>query len=115
MARITQRLVDKQFQWSNECWRKAILEVYSDELTVAHNVWSVNELTALLTNHRRDWRPEVHKVYLERLVELPTDQIEIIIETYNKGKFPRSPLTIDVLTSELLERSINSETKGQRE
>ena len=55
--------------------------------------------------------PEVNTLYLEKLCKLDTQKLELIIEAYNKGKQYRSASTIDVLLSELFERSIN---RGKR-
>ena len=41
--------------------------------------------------------------------------LELIVDAYNRGKQYRSAGTIDVILSELLERSVNPETRSEHE
>lgn len=122
MARWTKKLIEQQLTWTNDCFRLALIEVFGHILTNEQKSLNTRELKLELIGLWRAkydpkrgwvWPEEVNQAYLKYLRLLPTEQIELIIEAYNKDKFSRSPLIIEVLTSELLERVMNSETRNK--
>ena len=106
-------LIKKQLAWTDVCFKQALLDVFGDQLSDEEKLLKGVQLKQLIAdkddaNYIVDgWPPSVNEAYLVHMRKLTTDQIELILEAYNKGKQWRSPLTIDVLTTELFERATN--------
>ena len=113
-------MIDTQFSWTNECFKQALIETYGHQLSEEDKALSCVELSRIIANENdigrfktgKGWPAPVNEAYLRNIRQLPTEQIELIVEAYNKGKFNRSPLTIDVLLSELMERVIENQTRS---
>jgi len=109
--RWTKKLVKKQFMWTNHCYKLALLDFYGDKIPKERHNDSANNLQKFIVfdlgfSTRRD-NDKITELYYSHIKKLSTEKIILIIEAYNLGKQGRSPLTIDVLTTELLERTIN--------
>lgn len=116
MARWSKKLIREQMSWTNKCFHKALLDVYGEELTNEEKSLDLVDLKVILKQKKKDvWSQHVNEIYLNYIRQLKTDQIELIIDAYTKGKQYRSAGTIDVLMSELLERSADSETRKNNE
>jgi hypothetical protein len=112
MARWSKKLLREQMSWTSRCFRRALLDVYGETLTDEEKNLDLLDLKVIIVRKGNEiWTQQTNEIYLGYLRELKTDQIELIIDAYTKGKQYRSPLTIDVLMSELLERSANPETR----
>jgi hypothetical protein len=119
MARLTQSLIKKQFEWTSKCFKQAVLTAYKDVLPKSASRWGLNQIKKYIMYREVSevngtwygYERDVNEFYLTNIVKLDTEKIEIIIDAYNKGKQHRSPLTIEVLTSELLDRALRSETR----
>jgi hypothetical protein len=107
MARWTKQLIREQFAWTSKCFKQALLDLYGHKLTELEKSCDVPAILETLAVRRiyPQQDQQTNERYLTYITKLPTNQIELIIEAYSKGKFKRSPLTIDVLLSELLERA----------
>ena len=114
MARWTKKLIAEQLAWSGVCYRQALFHHYGhllgDKEKRLHN-GMVIELIRERLKVAKLQDPELTATYLYNLCKLSTDKIELIIEAYHKGKQWRSPSTIDVLLSELFERSTNKKRR----
>lgn len=116
MAKWSKKLLRQQMSWTNVCFRKALLEVYGDELTDEEKSLELLDLKVILVKKGKETHSQpINEIYLRYLSDLKTDQIELIIDAYTKGKQYRSAATIDVLMSELLERSAYPETRKKHE
>jgi hypothetical protein len=100
-------LKKKQMAWTNQCYKAAVLEVMGDKIPEHTKKLSAQALNEFIYRelglHRAP--PEVNELYLANIRKLSTSRIELIIEAYEKKIQWRSAATIDVLMSELLERS----------
>jgi hypothetical protein len=116
MAKWSKKLIRQQMSWTNKCFRKALLDIYGDELTNEEKNLDLMDLKVILMRQGKEVHSQyINEIYLGYLCELKTDQIELIIDAYTKGKQYRSAATIDVLMSELLERSANPESRKKHE
>ena len=118
MARWTKKLIAQQLAWTDVCYRRALLDHYDHLFTEEERDYDTPEMTLILQEHlkvKHVTSPELNTTYLKYICELETDKLELIVEAYNKGKQYRSASTIDVLLSELFERSANPETRSKHE
>jgi hypothetical protein len=112
MAKWSKKLIRQQMSWTNKCFHSALVEVYSDDLTDEEKSLDLLDLKVILVKKGKEVHSQfINEIYLRYLSDLKTDQIELIIDAYTKGKQYRSASTIDVLMSELLERCANPESK----
>lgn len=117
MARWTKKLIAKQIEWTDNAFRDALHELYGKYLSEAEKEMDLLDLKRLI---ELDWReevrtPESNALYIRNLKRLPTEQIELIIEAFQKGKQYRSGATIEHLMTELFERSAIPETRNEHE
>lgn len=112
IPRWTKKRIKEQFSWTNECFRKALLDVYGETLSAEEKRGTTSQIgKTLFFKDKEIHCQQTNEAYLAYLCKLPTEQIELIIDANAKGKQHRSPLTIDVLMSELLERAANPDTR----
>jgi hypothetical protein len=118
MAKWTQKLITQQLEWTNVCFDRALLDVYGHQLDEREKKLSGTRLKLAIAQKNNEnliaahalnrtvlQSPAVNEAYLHHIRQLPTEQIELIVEAYQKGKQTRSYSTIDVLMSELFERA----------
>lgn len=114
MARkITEKQKTKIWLSTSACYCKALKECYPDILKNADES-KFNEL-----NYDRELRKhlamagvderndEIHRMYMKHVLNLSTSELEAIIEADKQKVIRRAPYTIDEITYELLNRSIN--------
>lgn len=112
IPRWSKKRIREQFSWTNRCFLKALLDVYGDILSNEEKRGTTVDVSrAVLGKGKEIHCQQTSEAYLLHLRKLKTEQIELIIDASAKGKQHRNPLTIDVLMTELFERSANSETR----
>jgi hypothetical protein len=113
VARWSKSLIAKQLEWSEACYREALLHHYGHLLNSGEKAEPIRYIKLTLKEKlgEEPISSDVNSTYLDNLRKLDTNQLELIIEAHNKGKQYRSPSTIDVLLSELFERATNPQKK----
>jgi hypothetical protein len=100
MARMTRKLISQIWDSTQKCWDKALDDYYN-----AHpkkiRAYSSRDIFA------EDKEP-IDQLYRNNMKSLSTEELELIIESYKKGKIKRAPVTIDFIMSELLERHMEN-------
>ncbi len=117
MARWTKKLLKEQMGWTDECYKKALIEVYGADMTPAEKEQNVIDMKRMIW---ADWNeeirtPEINAIYLRNLCQLESEKLSLILEAFQKGKQHRAQVTMDAIMTELFERSANSETRGKDE
>ncbi|CAM6003919.1 unnamed protein product [Sphagnum balticum] len=117
MARWTKKLIAQQMEWTNECFKKSLIDVYGEHMSEAEKEQDCQDICGMI---KLDWReevqtPETNQLYLKYLCNLDTNKLSLILEAYKLGKQFRNATTMDVIMSELLERSVNPETRHRHE
>jgi hypothetical protein len=119
---ITKDTIRNQQNWTNECFRQALLVYYKDvfDMDKAKNsVRNVKDLVNILRGIKsigsKYNTPELHRLYIKNILKLNTDKLEVIVECNRQGKQRRNPDTIEQILTELLERSLISETREKHE
>src|ERR1051325_10528813 len=115
MARMTRKLVKHISATTDVCYMKALGEEYPHVFREAISTFThyhVSDMKDALVELDLPIRSEsINNRYLDHLVKLDTYMLELIVEADRKGKFRRSPFTIDAILGELLHRASVSETK----
>lgn len=112
IPRWSKKRIREQFSWTNKCFYKALLDVYGDILSNEEKKGTTVDVSRVILGKGKEIHcQQTSEAYLSHLRKLTTEKIELIIDANVKGKQHRNPLTIDVLMSELLERSAISETR----
>jgi hypothetical protein len=102
MARMTQKLLDKIWKSTEDCWHKAV-----DDFYITHP----NEPRLEVGGYRHIYsqhKEAIDQAYRFHLSKLTTQEIELVIEAYKKKKQRRSQVTMDYLTGVLLERCMDT-------
>ena len=116
MARWTKKLIAQQNEWTSECFKRVLLDVYGKSLSHEEKAMPCNELSIhlRLDLHEEIHTPETAALYLKYVLALDSEKLSLILEAFQKGKQYRKQETIDAIMTELFERSANSETKRRR-
>ena len=117
MARWTKKLIAQQLQWTDECFKKALIDVHGEFMSEDEKEQDCYNMSMMI---KLDWReetrtPDTNQRYLKHLCDLDTDKLSLILEAYKLGKQFRHATTMDVIMSELLESSVNPETRHKHE
>ena len=111
---LTKKRIVEQLEWSNACYRDAIYRHFGHILPIEADACSIGKVKLMVMESLEvdsfDF-PDVTTTYLNNLRQLETDQLELIVEAYHKGKQWRSASTIDVLLSELFERATQKQKR----
>jgi hypothetical protein len=109
---LSRSVLKKQLEWTNCCFRAAILEVYSPYLTQKQKRLHLTSLKTLieLEYPHEPYPPEVHRAYMRHVLAMSTRRLEIVLAAFQQDKQYRKQETIDAIMTELFERSV-SETK----
>lgn len=112
MARMTKKLISKIWDWTNNCYRKALIEVYNDFFsdeeikTLNHKEMKIRLDIALKPIRT----PEISNAYIKYLfLDLNSDQLSLIVKAHKLGKAKRSEIVIDAIMNELFERSVKEQ------
>lgn len=113
LPKVTKALVKEQLLWTDNCFRKALLDVHGAYLSKKEKRMSVSKLKAIITH---DWReayrtPESNAAYIRHVLKLDSKKLSIILHVCQEGRCNRHPETIEAIMTELFERAANSETR----
>ena len=108
MARMTKKLQKQIMEWTNVCFRQALLEEYPEFFaqwteTAKKDTYNMKSLlwqAGLPINST-----SINDRYLSHLLKLSGDQLSLIVEADQKGHVKRSPVTIHAILDEMLHRS----------
>jgi hypothetical protein len=108
---LTKSQIKKQWYFTNGCFRKALLDHYGKLLAPIERRLNLRDLKFLLAQF--DWPiniPEINQLYMKNVLSLSTERLNLILEAASICN--RKQTTIDAIMTELFERSMDSETKG---
>ena len=111
---MSQSHVDRSWAWTNACFKESLLEEYPNLWRLFRDDWlkraTVEELKQELKDEKLPYRsPTINERYLAKLKDLSTDKLCLIVKLDQTGEVKRHGTTIDVLLTELMERSVNGE------
>lgn len=112
VRKLTEKQVLKCWADTQECYCKALVETYPEELSGAKpESFRVRGVDRELRSHLLDLgleanSPDIHRRYMTHVKQLSTKQLETIIAASNQGQIRRAPHTIDEIASELLDRTL---------
>jgi hypothetical protein len=115
--RWTKKRIEEQLEWTADCYKQGLIDIYGEHMSEAEKEQSCADICRMI---QLDWREEIHTpetsvLYLKYMRQLSTKKLELILDAYKRGKQWRNATTMDVIMSELFERSVNPETRGKHE
>jgi hypothetical protein len=117
MARMTQKLVNEIWRWTNQCYKEALIDAYPDFFT-AKEIAEFDDYDMkykLFTNDLDTKGEAIDQLYIKKILQLDSEKLNLIVESNKKGKIKRASTTIEAILTELLERSANSESRSTHE
>lgn len=107
MARMTKKIISHIWDATNRCYKEALCEEYPDVFK-RFNIDNASDqdMREILFSLQLPARSEsINNKYLDRLVKLPTKELELIVEAHKKEKILRAQPTIEAILDELMLRS----------
>ena len=102
--------VRKSYKLTSDCYERAY-ESCGLDVSELREVYYNTPTDAAL----KEWKDAVEVVdiaYRKEVCKLPTNELEKIVTFYKIGYQKRSEVTIQSITTEILERALNEERKG---
>lgn len=108
---LTNNQIKKQWNWTNACFRQALVEHYALKLDYHEKLHNLHHLKKVLEVRKLPMNsPEINDLYKKNILALPTDKLNLILQAAVASR--RKQETIDAIQTELFERAVNSETRG---
>jgi len=110
MRKLSKKRIEAIWAATNMCYNKALREEYPTLLSNFSDDTDTLELKIVVSQNSLPMRSEsINNRYLAHLRELDSDMLALVVEADKQKAIRRSPVTIDAILNELLERSANSD------
>jgi hypothetical protein len=106
---------------TSRCYTRALKDTYPN----VFKKWDDKRLDEEWEDHRMrsvlsaagldDRNPVINRHYMDRVLQLSTQELNLIIEADKQGVIRRAGETIDAILNELLTRSLDPETKAEHD
>ena len=113
MPRMTKKLISHIWATTNKCYKETLAEEYPlifKDLDL--DSLDDKDMKSHLLGNGLPWKGEsIDNKYWDKIIKLPTKQLELILEAHKKGKILRAQATVEAILGELLNRTAPPETK----
>ena len=113
MPRMTRKLISHIWDITNRCYKETLAEEYPVVFKdIDLDYHDDRAMKIELLGRGLPWKGEsIDNKYWDKIIKLPTKQLELILEAHKKGKILRAQATVEAILGELLNRTAPPETK----